>query len=511
MSRNLLTFAASLKTKLGYKFYILIVIIAYVIIYSSIEIAIYRSFKHFTWDLGIFNQALWNTVHGKLLYYTVEPYYTRTGCFLGAHFSPIILLALPFYLISMNGENLLVISTIVVAIGAFPAYELANYFFKNEKVATIAGILYLFYPTLQGVTLSGFSPESFQVTCFLFILLYLVKNDFRKLSISTALGLLTHEASAPVIAFIGIYGCKKNPKTIKNKGFLVSLIIVVASILYFPFAYEMRRFFGWTGAPSLWQEWSLMGAKSPEEILIKVFLNPIGAITSLTSDWMAKMLYLILLLFPYLFLPILGWEGLIPAIPYMSISLLSTYRLYYTIEGHYGAFTAPFLYLGFLYGIDKIRKKHAKISVLKLTEISFLITLTISLLILLPFASIQYKTFDVDEEHNSLVRDFILKIPQNASILTQSNIFPHISNRLNAYTIAPPTWGSNYVEFNKEILTSLSTANIEYVLLDFASKLPYSSSAYFIYIHFIIPNKHRYTLCYAEDGILLFHLNHTYN
>ena len=492
-----------LRMKLGYKVYILIAILAYTAIFSIVEIMFYRSFIIFTWDLGIFNQAFWNTLHGRFLYYTTETYYARTGCFLAAHFSPILLIAVPFYAIYPTGETLLVISTFVIAIGAFPAYAIANFFLKNEKVAVMLGILYLLYPLMQGVTLSGFSPESFAGTLFLFILYYLVKADLKKLALVFPLGLMTHEASAPIIAFIGIYGMLYN-RSVKNKGFQASLIILITSIPYFFFAQYMRIFFGWTGQPSLWHEWNMIGATSTSDLPVKILLNPIGALNSLTFDWAAKLLYVTFLLLPFLFLPLLGLQGLIPAIPYLFTSLFSSYRLYYSIESHYGAFVAPFIFLGFLHGLVRLqRKSRLKTSLWKLAKLTLLVTVTL-LVILLPLIYSQYQVFNVDEEKNNVVRSFISRIPQNASILTQSNIFPHVSNRPCAYTIAPPIWNPEYGRIDKQILQNLSKLDIKYVLLDFSSEPAFSSTASLIYTDFIIPNGNRYSLINAKDGVVLF-------
>lgn len=458
----------------------------------------------FTWDLGIFNQAFWNTLHGRFLYYTADiNIYTKTGCFLGAHFSPILLLILPFYAIYPTAETLLVISTLAVAIGALPVYETANFLLKNEKVAVMLGISYLLYPALQGVTLSGFSPESFAGTLFLFIVYYLIKADFKKLALVVPLGLMTHEASVPVIAFIAIYGMLYH-KSAKNKGFQAALVILAICIPYFFFAQDMRIFFGWTGQPSLWHEWALIGATSTTDLPFKILLNPTGAWEALTFDGAAKLLYITFLLLPALFLPLLSLRELIPAFPYLLISLFSSYRLYYSLEGHYAAFVAPFIFLGFLHGLMRLqRKPRLKISVLKLAKLALLVTVT-SLVILLPLIYSQYQVFNVDEENNDVIRSFISRIPQNASVLTQSNIFPHVSSRPDAYTIAPPIWSPEYERIDKEILQNLSKLDVRYVLLDFSSEPAFSSGADLIYTNFIVPNGNRYSLIDAKDGVVLF-------
>jgi len=481
----------------------LISILIYTTIFSVVAITLYHSFRIFTWDLGIFNQAFWNTLHGRFLYYTADiSIYTKTGCFLAAHFSPILLLVLPFYAICPTAETLLVISTLVVAIGALPAYEIANFFLKNEKVAVMLGIFYLLYPPLQGVTLSGFSPQSFAGTLFLFIVYYLIKGDFKKLALVVPLGLMTHEASVPVIAFIAIYGMLYH-KSAKNKGFQASLVILAICVPYFFFAQNMKIFFGWTGQPSLWHEWAFIGATGTTDLPFKILLNPTGAWTALTFDGAAKLLYIIFLLLPVLFLPLLGLRELIPAFPYLFISFFSSYRLYYSLEGHYAAFVAPFVFVGLIHGIMRLRGKlRLNFSVSKLTKL-VLLTNVILLIVLLPLVYSKFEVFKINEEHNNVIRSFVLRIPQNVSVLTQSNIFPHLSNRPDAYTIPPPTWGYEYTQVGKEVLRNLTRTDVKYVLLDFKSEPPYFSAADLIYTNFIVPNG-RYSLLDAKDGVVLF-------
>lgn len=497
---------SGLRKKLGYKLYVLIAILAYTIAFSVAEIMLYQSFRIFTWDLGIFNQAFWNTLHGRFMYYTADiGIYTTTGSLLASHFMPTILLALPFYAVLPTGETLLVISTLVVALGALPLYGIAKTFLKNEKIAAILGISYLFYPALQGTTLSGFSAEAFAATISLLLVYYLVKPDFKMLAIILPLGLFTHEAFIPIVAFIGLYGLVYY-RSIRTKGFMASLAIVAVSILFFFFAQNMRVLLGWNGSPSLWHEWAQIGANSPAELPLAMLFNPIGAVSSLASDGITKLVYLAIILLPLLFLPLLGLRGIIPAFPFLFVGLSSSYRLYYSLEGHYTAFIAPFFFLALLHALARLqRKPKYGITVSKLTK-SVFIASVVSLIILVPIVYSQYQSFNLNVDHTNQVKNFLMLIPQNASVLTQSDIFPHVSSRPDAYTIAPPIWSSEYERVDKEILQNLTELRIQYVLLDFASESSFASSANLIYADFIAPNAGNYSLIAAKNGVVLFSL-----
>jgi len=489
--------------KIGCKVYVLIAITIYVIVYFLVKLNAHWRFRTYAWDLGIFNQAFWSTLHGRLLYYTVEPFYTRTGCFLGAHFSPILLLLVPFYAICPRPEFLLFMSTLIVALGAIAAYEITNFFLKEEKTAMAFGIFYLLYPPLQGVALSDFCLESIMTTLFLFIVYFLVKGDFKKLTLAVILGLLTHEASAPVIGFIGLYGMWYY-KSIKNRGFQASLVILASSIPYFFLAQAMRIFFGWTGRSSLWNEWRLIGAKGLMDLPLKIIMNPAGAWASLTYDGISKILYLLMFLVPCIFLPFLSLDSLIPAIPFLFISFFSSYSTYYNIQSHYPAFLVPFFFVGLIRGILKFRSIfHFNIHTIKIAQISLLLCI-LSSLFFIPILLSTSRELQVDSGHEKIIYSFMAEIPQNASVLTQNNIFPHLSSRFNAYTIPCPIWGKEYRQVAEKILNNLSEVKIEYVFVDIKSE-PYSASAAELIIDKFVSSD-KYITLREEDGVMLFKL-----
>lgn len=493
-----------LKDKFGFKIYIFIAIVVYLIVYSMLQIKIYHSFHFHTWDLGVFNQAFWTTLNGHLFYYTSEPFYTNTGCFLGTHFGPVLLLILPLYAIYPSPETLLVISTAIIALGAIPAYEIAQLLVKEEKTAAILGLTYLLYLPLTGITLSGFSLESIAVTLFLFVILYLLKGAFKKLSLAVILGLATHEVSASVMVLIGLYGMWHS-KSPRNRGFQASLIISMASILYLIFAQNMRVFLGWTQRPSLWNEWSLIGAESALDLPLKIFTNPLVAWNSLTFDWLLKTQFLFVLFAPFAFLPLLGLEGLLPAAPYLGASLFSNYGVYYSIENHYGAFTAPFFFVAMIHGIVRLQKDvRFRVSASRLAKMSLLWSVAL-IILFFPATYNSYGGALQSGEHERVIYNAMAQIPQDASVLTQNNIFPHLSSRIEAYTIPSPLWAEEYRQVGKAILYDLSGIKIQYVLVDRNSE-PYSAAGGDLILREFIFKNQNYELIMEEDGVMLFEL-----
>lgn len=485
----------------NYTRYLLIATTIYFVLHLVFELAEYRSFRIYTWDLGIFNQVFSSTLHGRFLYYTAEPYYTTSGCFLGTHFSPILLLILPFYTACPRPETLLVLGLAIASIGVIPAYNIAKHFLKDEKYAAIFGISYLLYPPVQGVVISGFSMETIAMTLSLFTLYYLVKGDFRTLSLFVILGLMTHEAVAVVMAFIGLYGLWYYHKSSEKTGIHISLLISVVSAAYYLFAEQMRLIFGWTGAPSLWHEWAIIGAQGPLELPFRLIMNPFGAWHALTYDMVPKCFFLLLLFLSFAFLPIIGVEGLIPATPYLFMSMFSAYTIYYSIEGHYGAFTAPFFFVAMLCGIVRLQRRFGKeISISRVTKLLLVCLVLLSMFSLRSYVKPEFLQFNT--QHHNAIYELISYIPEDASVLTQSHIFPHLSNRIEAYTIPSPLWIGDHKKAAIEMLDGLNRSKVEYVLIDFKCE-QYSAAAADLILNFYVrPND--FDLLQEKDGVFLY-------
>jgi len=107
-------------------------------------------------DLGTYNQAVWSILHGLFLHQTICTIVSDTNCYslngvsrFAIHFEPILLPISLTYLALPDPKTLLVLQTLVVASGAFPAFWLARLRLRNELIAVGIAVLYLLYPALQ--------------------------------------------------------------------------------------------------------------------------------------------------------------------------------------------------------------------------------------------------------------------------------------------------------------------------------------------------------------------------
>jgi len=130
-----------------------LLIILYIAVFSALAVARHEAFETLAFDLGDYDQAVWNTIHGRILRLTnVEGLTTR----LAMHVEPILLPVSLFYLIYSSPKTLLVLQTVAVALGAWPVYLLAREKMQSEFGGVVFALAYLLFPALESANLFDF-------------------------------------------------------------------------------------------------------------------------------------------------------------------------------------------------------------------------------------------------------------------------------------------------------------------------------------------------------------------
>jgi uncharacterized membrane protein len=143
---------------------LILVIVGYATFFTAQLFFRYYSFGSGSLDLGNMDQAIWNTLHGRLFHQTNQP-----GVFnrLSLHVEPILIPISLLYLIYSGPEILFIFQSIVVALGAIPVFALARLKLKNDGLALIFAIAYLMYPPLQAANLLDFHAVTLAPTFLL--------------------------------------------------------------------------------------------------------------------------------------------------------------------------------------------------------------------------------------------------------------------------------------------------------------------------------------------------------
>jgi len=427
------------KGRINLKFWIMsdyfllfTIALIYVVAVSSLAIAGHYSFYTNAWDLGIYAQSLYSTLnYGKLLYYTVEAIGNPSRSLFGIHFSPFLFLLVPVYAIYQDPITLLVLRPAAISMGLIPLYLILRAKkIANRNFLILFSVIYLVYPPML-VPILNFDVLSFLPAIFLFALYYLDRGRYLRSYMFILLALTVNEFVSLIVVAVAVYvlladwrGMLDSLRRRKiSRNMVFSLILLFTGILWFTLASAIITYFNPVAFETKW-EWGELGT-GPKEIIFNVLTNPVKAWSILFNDGQRKFLYIVALLGPLAFTPLLDPLALIMALPWLAASLLSINPLYYSIETQYPAFVSPFIFLSAINGIKRLTNFNAKI--IKRTVILMIIVLLISTL-LIP-SNIH---FEVDER-NRIIGLALREIPPDASVSIMPEIFPHVCNRLEVY------------------------------------------------------------------------------
>jgi len=167
-----------------------------------------------SFDQGIFNQVFWNNLHGRWFegsLSSTESIAVAQGSVpdvayhrLGQHFTPALLLWLPWYALFASPAGLSVLQVTLVTIAGFVLYALARQYHPPRLSAWIA-ISYFSAIALISPTLANFH-DICQIPLFIFgLLLALEKRQWGWVGLLAVLTLAVREDSGVVLFGIGFY------------------------------------------------------------------------------------------------------------------------------------------------------------------------------------------------------------------------------------------------------------------------------------------------------------------
>lgn len=505
-------------------------VLTYTVLLSYFTILRHSEFETYAWDLGIFNQSFWTTVHnGRFFYSTVELLVNPSGSFFGTHFSPIVFLVLPFYAIYPAPQSLLAIQSFVLGLGAVPLYALAKRVGKYRVFALSFVLAYMLYPALQGINWFDFHVQSFLPLFFFSVLYFFETQNWKPYLLFIFLSLMVEEHAAMIVAFIGFLAVIQHrkhlrkelkAKNLKDKLFLVSFFTIALAILWYAVAVLVRdalfpvspTFVSTFNAAS---DWRILGVQNPIMIPFYLFRYPTNAAAALSYDIPLKVSYLFALFGPLAFMSFFKVRYLLPTVPWFVLALFSNYQPYYTILFQYPAYVIAFIFVAAIYaptaiyavgsnGGNNLRALEKRLAILlAFSLIAFLFVSPLS-----PTVAILYPSSGISpvSQRDNLAHQLLAYIPGNASVLADNALFPQVSSRSNAYVIPtiPPIWNDHVAEGRN--FTNAILEKVDYLIVDTKTD-PFASSVVFS----LMNDNSAFNVLASADGIVLFKRNYSGN
>ncbi|WP_069803356.1 DUF2079 domain-containing protein [Thermogemmatispora onikobensis] len=308
----------------------------------------YDTFKATAFDLGNYDQAIWNTLHGRPFQFTnqaIDWYGPPTR--LGVHFEPILLPLSLLYLIRSDPRTLLVFQTLVLALGAFPVFLLARYYLPRwPLLAALCVVAYLLAPALLGLNIFDFHAVSLATPLLLYALLALTYRRYVLLVVCCFLAASCKEDVPLAIGLLGLvmiwrYRLPRLGLALFIGGFLWSALA---------FGVIIPHFFPGQQANNFWYRYETLGS-SPGAAIFNLLLHPWLLFTTFLT--VERFYYLASLIRNTGFFALLAPEWLIPTLPSLAVNILNTNPALYSGVYHYNATIIPFAVIAGIIGLRR--------------------------------------------------------------------------------------------------------------------------------------------------------------
>ena len=183
--------------------------LAFAVYFTAYMWARHDAYQTFGEDLGIMDQAIWNVLHGAPLHQTICNSLTDTNCLgdvsrLAIHFEPILFPISLLYIVAPSPKTLLLLQSLVVASGAFPAYWLASRRLRSALAGVAFAAIFLLYPALQAAVTYDFHAVTLSAAFLMFALYFMLARNDKGLIIACLLAMSTKEEVPLAVLLIGL-------------------------------------------------------------------------------------------------------------------------------------------------------------------------------------------------------------------------------------------------------------------------------------------------------------------
>ena len=298
------------------------------------------------YDLGIYDQVVWNMAHGRFFMTTLV--YETGGYY--DHFEPILAIISPLYWLFSDARVLIILQSLALGLGSLPIYLYARCrlgWFGTKAAAMVAPVIaatYLLYPALHNANLNDFHEVGLIPPLLGFALYGLLRGRRRVLFIFLVLCLLVKEDLAITALAISLYIILLQPKGFRRRDGFWMAAITVAWILLVLFVFYPALTRGMS-YPFVARRYPWLG-DSPQSALHVLLTQPWIVLPHLLQP--PKLVFLLRLFGPLLFLPLLGWPVIGLSMPILIYLMLSSYEPQWSVQSYYNPPLLPFIFFALI-------------------------------------------------------------------------------------------------------------------------------------------------------------------
>lgn len=388
-------------------FFVWIILLS--ILYSALSVIRHDHYQSGAFDLGIFDQAVWQ--YANFLY----PFNTIKDRFiLGDHFTLTLPLLAPLFSLWDDVRILLIFQAIWISISSYAIYEIARLRKFSAYVALLLSIMYSIFYGIQAAVFFDFHPVIIGVGLLAWLAYFFEAKKKKLFVITLILMLLTQENMGIALACLGmIYlfqkAYRKSAILFIVGGLTVSIVLTRVIALLSPIGYQYE--------PAI--------------------SHNLFTITSNFFDSSEKLQVWIYSFTGFGLLPLLSPGAIFATFLDLAQYFITgpEYARMWSPLMHHRAVLAVFLVLGCLDALSLLKKKGVHPSYI--ITICFLLACFFQYFFHHPLNKLVKQSFLYTPSWVLDNDKIVSQVPKNVSVATQQSIVPHLSHRKKIYLAWP--------------------------------------------------------------------------
>jgi uncharacterized membrane protein len=336
-----------------FKIILLLLIVLASVWFIHIVLIAFNDFRFICEDFAVFDTSIHSVLRGQCLRSSLHLYKSQLGC----HFSPILFLIAPFYLIYNDPRTLIFFQVVPVLSAAFVVYLIAKEKLRNPLLAFCFGTGYLLLPHVHAVAFNEFHAANMIPPFVVLTFYFLMRRNFKAYWLSLLLMISCREElfltglAIGIIVFFSPWKTARERAQNRRNGlatFFVCFILAIIAVKYIiPFyagnlgkGHPNYPLFDWLG-------------KTPREMVTTLFCHPGEVLKFLFLDerWGAYRLRSLCFVFlPMILLPFFGRITFL--LPFVSVGvfLMSQSHYLFRLSMHYSAGVSPSAAISAIFG-----------------------------------------------------------------------------------------------------------------------------------------------------------------
>lgn len=406
----------------------------YALVFGYLSVMRHVSLHTGGYDLGIFDQIVWNSLHGRLFLNSIS---IDAPISISHHFAPILLALVPIYSIWSDPLALLVLQTLALTLAAFPLYWYARAQIGPGLSLAVA-LAFFLSPALESVNLWEFHEIALATPLLSFALFFVLRRRYGPFLVCMGLALLCKEEVAFILVAFGLFILFVQRKV--KLGALLAVLGVVwaAALLLYIIPSFGNVTYGHTFEDTT--RYTYLGQTVP--LIVKTaILQPGLVLQHLLVP--AKEEFVLQLLVPLACIPLFGFEVFAISLPVFGYLLIGDNQFQNSIRYQYTAPLLPMLFFATVLGLKRLARwsrppgltRDLTAHAARVAAVGALVATACTVDYVFQSAGPLGMHFEPDQyaytAHTALGYEFMSMVPPDASVLADAGFVPHMAHRTN--------------------------------------------------------------------------------